>query len=73
MNILQNINVYLYFAILTMVIAYFVTICFYLEAIRDDFDGVIHDLDNTMSSVGGYDAMLSNLILASYLQNYLSM
>ncbi|XP_031629168.1 uncharacterized protein LOC116344663 isoform X2 [Contarinia nasturtii] len=65
-NILQNINVWIYFIILTLVIGYFLSITFYLEAICDDFASVIADLDNSVTT--GYDAMALKLILAIQLQ-----
>lgn len=39
-NILQSTNVYAYFIILIMVTAYYLSICFYVEAICEDFQNV---------------------------------
>lgn len=40
-SILQAINVYTYFIVLIIVTAYFLSICFYVEAICDDFQHVL--------------------------------
>lgn len=65
-NILQNINVWTYFILLTLAIGYFLSISFYLEAICEDFSSIISDLNNSVR--GGYDIMVTNLILAIHLQ-----
>lgn len=71
-NILQNINVWSYFIALTSVISYFMSICFYLEAICADFETVIRDMDNSIGIGHDRDAMLTNLILAIQLQTYVA-
>lgn len=57
----------MYFVILNLVPAYFLSMCFYLEAICDDFESVFLDLDKSIDV--GYAAMAENLILATNLQS----
>ncbi|XP_055325770.1 uncharacterized protein LOC129579623 [Sitodiplosis mosellana] len=67
-NLQKCITVSAYFIILTLVPAYFMSICFYIEAICDDFEMVILELDNTESV--GHDAMRSTFITVINLQIY---
>lgn len=49
-----------------MVPAYFVSICFYIDAICDDFEDVLHDLERSVND--GYSAIHLNFITALNLQ-----
>lgn len=64
-NILQAINVYAYFIILIGATSYFLSICFYVEAICEDFEAIFVDLDKSIT----LDAIGSNIISAITLQN----
>lgn len=46
LNIYQVIYASVYFLILAMVSAYFLGVCFYLEAICDDFGRIFEDLND---------------------------
>lgn len=49
--------------------AYFLSMCFYVEAICDDFDGVFHDFDNGIVNRNDPDEdILKNTVLLINLQ-----
>lgn len=45
-----------------MVPAYFLSMCFYLDAISDDFEGVFQDLHKSINT--GFTEMVANLTIA---------
>lgn len=67
-NLQKCITVAIYFVILTLVPAYFMGICFYIEAICNDFETAILDLNNSKSI--GPDATRATLISVVNLQIY---
>lgn len=66
-NLWKCSTVSIYFILLCLVPAYFMSICFYIEAICIDFETVLLELDNSKS--GGYDAIMSKFISIINLQN----
>lgn len=66
-NLWKCSTVSIYLIILCLVPAYFMSICFYIEAICVDFETVLPEIDNSKSA--GYDAIISKFITVINLQN----
>lgn len=64
-------NVFIYFVGLCMVPAYFMSICFYTEAICDDFENILLDIEKNERN--HYDFIYLNITQAIKLQNSVEM
>lgn len=66
-NVLQQVNAFCYFTAACLVPAYFMSVCFYITAMCDDFENIFLDLDKSVNV--GYNKIYSKLITAINLQN----